>query len=311
MKNQLIFFCFLFTFLFTACEEDIALDFSGKKKLVLLSSFQPDSLFRVSLSTSIPVGSANLTQAEYPDDVQIQLFEEDQYLGDLIFAPLSRNVFSPYYYSNHQPQPGVTYSIKASHKDYPTITASNQIPPAPEIRRIELIDLRDFEDPSNLDFHFYTAKANVILGAQNSEPRYYHLLVQQEVFDFEIIGNDTLKYPVRIDLDVQLPRIGDLVLFTELGNLFSSTQLMGNRRQFEMVLEFFLSESIELKGPIYVELRQVSKDYYLFYKTLEEQDVANFRQGVLYDESILIHNNINGGIGNFGAFNTTIHTLEW
>ncbi len=310
MKKQFV-YLLLLVLLFAACEKDIDLDLSGNKKLVLLSTFRPDQPIRLSLSTSIPVASADSFTAHYPEDAQLQLFENDQYLGDFRFDPGSSITFTPSYVFNHPIQSGANYTVKAQYADYPDVEASTTLLTAPLIEKVERVQMIEIPDYAYPTFCTYLAEVDLTLAAGLPTDSYFHLQAWQEVISYDVIENDTFRYPINIDLALFLPRIEDLALTLEKGNLLSHGLWMSNGPDLRVSFEFSFNKATELKGPIHFELRRVTKDYYLFYKSLEEQDFANFRQSVLFDEPILIHHNIEGGLGHFSAYNSIVKSWFW
>lgn len=307
-------YLYLFVFsalLFSACEEDIQLDLSGNKKLVLLSNFQPNEIFTISLSTSIPVGSADSLTAHYPSDARIQLFKDGQYLSDFDHIPLPRNNQRPIYITDHRPEVGSTYSVKAQYKDYPEVNASSLLPKAPKMQTPEVVKWEEFIDPADSMFYSYFAQVKLPVDISSSTKTYYHLFVKQLVIQYEVVGTDTLKTYTEETLFSTLPNIDALALEFETGHLIQSNNLASSNGGILVEFNFGINRNFELNSPLFFELRQVTRDYYFFHKTREEQEAANFQQSILYNEPVLIHNNINGGLGHFSGYNATIKRLIW
>jgi len=297
MNRLVVLLFFVGLVLIGACEKEIELDLPNEKRLVLLSNFSPDSLFRVSLSTTLPIGKTGNQFPDYPEDASIQLFENDHYIDDLIFKP--GDVFTlPSYVLNFKPKTKNNYSIKATFSDYPAITSSNRIPSAVEIE--ELRDVEVYSSEVSPGFFFYNVIANLSIEDKADTLQYFHLLGWQKFEEnLESISIYTLD-----DLGV--------IVLHEDGFLFNSDDLPVNSKSLNIGLRFVYNANIQTKSPIYIELRNVSEDYFRFHESVGEQEFsAENNQSVLSTEAYFIYNNIDGGIGNFSAYSSSLDSLAY
>lgn len=311
MKIKYLFFSLVLALLFFACEEDIQLDSLENKKLVLFANFQPDSLFKLSLSTSIPIGSADSLLVQYPSDARIQLFKDGEYLSDFEFVPFTRDQVRPFYTHEHRAEAGAIYSIKAQYQNYPMLSASSTIPTPPQLQAMKVLEWEELNDNTNPDLYFYFGKVKLPLDLPSATTTYYHLLVKQQIIRYNVVGSDTVKNSRIVNLFSRLPKVQRPNLQLEPGHLLESSEIAADNSAIEVDFNFGIDRSFELKGPIYFELRHVTKDYYLFHKSREEQDLANSQQSILYNDPVLIHNNIEGGIGLFSGYQASTKRLTW
>jgi len=296
---------------FFSCEKEIELDLKGNKKLVLLSNFTPDSLFKLYLSTSF-INTDNNAAPSYPQNANIRLFENGIYLENFIYQRTDPNEI-PFYFSNVQPRAGMEYSISAEVDNYPSIKSNNIIPTKPIIENFQLIEstlIEDDEFPGFFDTH---VKFNLKLPHDNTQPKYYHLRAKIDIFLFDVIGVDTFPYFLyTADIPLNFPNDVDFVLTQhEPEILFDSSVFTESPDGIEISTSFPFDPLFDFKTPIYLEVRQVSKDYYLFHKSVGEQENTNFSNPILPSRSVLIHNNIENGIGNFSGYNVTVDSLTW
>ena len=309
--NLLSIIGFLIISCFFACEKEIELDLKEEEKLVLFSNFTPDSLFKLFLSTSF-VNTDSTAAPTYPENAIIQLFENGTYLENFIYK---RNTSSqtPYYFANIIPRAGIEYSIIADFNNYPTIKSNNIIPEKPIIENHELIEVTSIEDDEFPGYFENTVKARLKLPHDIVQPKYYHLRAWKTTTFFDIVGIDTIPFfSYREDLDLNLPNNVDYTPTKhEPEILFCSNVFTEFPDGIEISTSFPFEPQYEFRVPIYLEVRQVSEDYYLFHKSVGEQENTSSSNGILPSRSILIHNNIEEGIGNFSGYNVTIDSLMW
>jgi len=296
---------------FFACEKEIELDLRGQEKLVVFSNFTPDSLFKLHLSTSF-VNTDNNVAPTYPENATIQLFENGTYLENFIYQQNDPDEI-PFYYSNVNPRVGVEYSIIADAGNHPTIKSNNIIPKKPIIENHQLVTSVLIECDEFSGVFENTTVARLKLPHDDAQPKYYHLRTWRNLTFFDIIGNDTItifSYPVALLLT--LPNNVDHTLTEHEPNiLFSSKVFAESPEGIEISSTFFFKPDSELRTPIYLEIRQVSEDYYLFHKSVGEQESNSSSTVSLPSRSVIIHNNIDGGIGNFSGYNVTVDSLAW
>ena len=293
-----------------ACQDEVAVNIPQNQKLVVLSNFTTDSLFKASVSVSAPLNNYNF---EYPDDLEFQFYKDDIFIENLSFKASDDPFFiAPYYFSNTPIEEGVEYSIRINHPSYPSIYSKNSIPSAVDISSFDLIGRSMVLDSSGVGVEHYIIRSRVQFPVHDDQP-YFHLLAWQQLIYYDVINGDTIQ-----------DHIGFEPLYITAATSFSYTRLYDDQgilinqndlRQSvtKLILEFDLYRypDFEFKSPIYITLRHVSKDYYLFHKSLAEQGDTDNNQSLLYTSPAFIHNNIEGGIGNFSAYNTSIDSLFW
>jgi len=314
MKLISFLFAGLLCFFFFSCEKDIELDFPKQGKLVLLSNFNPDSLFRVHLTTSRPIGESSNPRTEFPSNASIRLLEDGADLGDFIFEESDDpDYLASYYYLNKKPEAGKTYAIQVDVPNYPSIKSEASTPaitfPFERLNATSVSSRASVNFPEFLD---YTVKTKLQPSAPINSSAYFHLKAWQNKTYFFIDNQDTIEYSFPFEVEFSLPNsIQHLRILHEQGILIDQEAFRDNPDGIEISFFFDFDSAFELKTPIYLELRNVSEDYYLFHKSVGEQEYSSLRESVLATQSILIHNNIEGGLGNFSGYQVTLDSIRW
>lgn len=298
MNRQFVGILLFFGLVLTiGCEKEIKLDLPDEQRLVLLSSFSPDSLFRVSLATTLSINETVNQLPDYPDNASIQLFENGNYLEDLNFKA-GNGYILPSYSIDFKPKENAHYSIEATVPDYPSVTASNTIPSAVGIEKLESFDV-SVEETSPGVF-YYSIFANVEIAEKADTLQYFHLLAWRTI-------NERAR-----SISVSPLDNSDNQILHEDGFLFNSDELLAASKSLDIEVVFNYDSNIEAKSPIQIELRNVTEDYYRFHESVGEQEFASgVNQGVLSTEAYFIYNNIEGGIGNFSGYSSVIDSIGY
>jgi hypothetical protein len=151
---------FAIALLVFSCTQEIDLPFpQGKEQLVLNSILHPDSIIKVSLTKTLPLGS---TGTDFPivDNAEIRLYED----GELIGSPSFQDSI---YVLDHLPKTGKEYSIEVEVHGFPTVSASDRMPEV-----IVASTCYELSDRYNFDFVSYNAIQHIYVqdtaGIENS-----------------------------------------------------------------------------------------------------------------------------------------------
>lgn len=103
-------------------ELDIALP-TAPPQLVLNGFLHPDSIIRISLTTTLP---SSTSSDDFPvvDDADVRLYEDNELIGNSEFQ-------DSVYMLDYYPKVGREYSVEVSTLGYPTIRASDVVPNSP------------------------------------------------------------------------------------------------------------------------------------------------------------------------------------
>lgn len=283
------------------CEKPINLDQAlVEPRLVVVCSFTPDHFFKVQVSKNRPVLDAS-APTEYLGNATVEVFAGEQLLERLVLVPgIDRE--PPFYTSVRvKPQVGVEYTIRASAPGFPSVQAQNRIPDSVQLEEINVTNFTLIRPvaPNNL------AQASYRINLRFTDPprqeNFYHLYFFQQFNDYRLVAGDTLVTGVRtIPLQVSAEINNNFRVANYNGGILLEDRPFDGQQlnlSYPVSLQLVLNQSF--LGPIQVELRSVSKEYYLFFSSLSrQQNNAN----VPFSEPVIVFNNIRHGQGIFAGF---------
>lgn len=283
----------------------------SQKKLVVNGHISPDVPLLVSVTNNIPFTTTLFALQNIPD-AKVELWEGNRKLEEGTFQPSATiNVGSPdiekkypnyfayraFYSFESVPEAGKSYSLKVYAPGYPAVEATDRIPnnaaEAPTFRILSI----------NRANGLITVEVDLELL---DEKNYFHLmfLVRTKGLD------DIQQVKAVLDNEGLLNVDANGVAFEgglNSGILYNPTVFRSKSNKRIIVLEYegiiFLPNTpFELSA----EIRTVTKSYYDYYVALIQQ---RYFGDYPFVTSILIPNNVQGGLGNFSAF--TSRKSEW
>jgi hypothetical protein len=251
----------------SACEKEIDLNIADQPKLVVNALFNPDSLWQIHLSRSIPVISV-----ESPPPVNVasvQLFEDG-----VLLETFTSGESGFYKSASHKPQVGKTYRLQITHEEFGSIEAIESM----EVKKVEIhsaeyIDVKDanfelpvsftFKDPAGIK-NFYVAKV-------------YSVDEKGMVYNTEVRSDELAASSKEVSLN---------------GVGFSDALFDGKEYNFKL--------KIYLPHPkIIVELQHVSEAYYQ-YHYMHQAQVSNSNDPFATPTEMFT--NIHNGLGIFASY---------
>lgn len=301
----------LATILATSCEDvvDLPIDESAKQ-LVIFSNFSDQNHLQVLVYKTKFINSKKPT--EYVENANVNVFADGILLEKLhLVIPDSASGLFPYYQSTDLvPEYDKEYTIEVYVEGYDTITATNSIPTPVNIEEAVFTkDVQIDEDGHNTEVSFFTSLS--MRDPINIE-NYYHLRFYQELIPFTLIsptdslfGDTFFVYPNQVDL------IGNNLSLTQYkydqsqSYLIDDTLFDGQYITFQFNGKVMYDASKLKPGRFIIELRTVSKDYYLYHESLNWQTAEGGSPhgpngGVVF-------NNIDNGVGNFSGFTAKVN----
>ena len=205
------------------------------------------------------------------------------------------------YPRNILPEEGLSYMIKVTHPSYPTATATNKVPVVTPIQNIRLFD-KEVTPSIDGKSVSYGYKVELDYDDPVNEQNFYHVYFYQELLEYAIQGdNDTVivnQLFYRLDPTPLINR-NELTASFEGGFLFED-------RTFNFALEskdIGVNLEHQILGRLFVELRTVSEDYYLYFTSRSRQ--LNSPVDPLV-EPVFLYHNIENGKGLFGGYNRSV-----
>ena len=307
---------------YSSCEKVI--EFEGEaleRKLVLYSVLNPDSVIDVYISYSLPI--FDLSPYGQVTSADVSLFRDDTFIETLSYKPPSpRSEYMPpvslsnYISASEIPLPGSTYRLEVSLPGYQSVSSEAVLPTPVPI--ISLDTTRITYRESDMDFLWEWSEWNVSLRFRDppGEENYYRLVLRQVSGYYT--GDKFLpysdEYPVVVDEQEVLwiqtddpllnPEEENSIFGSDVPNAFSvfSDELISGK---EYELDFILNPYFEYLDTSYheffqfrIELQSISKDLYQYLMSYSAQWMLG---DDLFSEPVIVHSNVNGGLGIFGA----------
>jgi hypothetical protein len=272
-----------------------------ESRLVVISEFSSDRTFEVQVSRARTVFDRD-TSSRYINNATVQIFRDTVFLGTL---SLDGSRTPPSYTNNDiLPLPNIGYRVVVEAPGYPPVTAHSRIPGRIPILPLEIVDFREKEGarPGETEFRY---GVTIQFDDPAGDINFYHLNLFQQVRIAQTPGKEVphgnfVKIP-------DLSFLGDHTFIALKGGGLLFNDDAFNGRSFSMVfpLNFTLSSDEEL-GKLFVELRAVSEDYYLFQKSLAQQADG---PGLPVQGDVPVYNNIQNGLGIFAGYNPTVDSI--
>lgn len=280
--------------LMMACEEEINIDLPDQQKTVVISNFTTDSLFRVFLSHSNSITNDDFS---YPENATIQFFKNGDFIENLTFEQ-GELEHAPYYFSDKPLEVNGAYSIRIELEGHSTVEAEGLIPPL-----VTAVDWQLVEQKRGPDGFLLKLQTELSFRDTSYSDPYYHLTFWQKgTIPDKGIGN--------ID-QADLAPTSKFILIKlkhENGALLDVSNLVTAERKLDLG---FVGEFSDISDTLCMSLRHVSRDYYLFHKSLNDQRLSSNQQDIIFADPTITHNNILGGLGNFSGFSEISDSLIW
>ncbi|MFK8102522.1 MAG: DUF4249 domain-containing protein [Saprospiraceae bacterium] len=289
----------------STCEEEVDLSLqSPPPKLVINSTFSPDQTFEVIVSRTQglfdEINYQNITNAK------VDIYEEGQFFERLTYI---QDLSPSYYLGNKSIRSDKRYTLKVETPSLDPIEATDLIPRKANLAGVQVIGVREkilqSIDPEANDREYTFTVRTTIEDPVNQE-NYYELNLFVEPISYEISAvMDTSR--------ITLPPFGPIFLeeptdnspavpFLNGGVLIKDRSFDGQTQSFSFALSYQLNSKEQLLGNIIVELRAVSRAYYLYHNSLDRHIQA---QENPLSEPVIVFNNIEGGYGIFSGFTST------
>jgi hypothetical protein len=300
---RFIYFFILIPFLFFRCIKEFKFDIDELPKQVVVNSlFCPDSLFKVNVSITAPIGVA-------PERVNNALVVV--YKNDVIHDTFTA-MGGGWYKGVHYPEVGASYKVVVKVAGYDSVWAESYVPEYPEI----------IGQPVSKIFGVIVREGDQIL-ARDTYLTFQDLVANENFYEFffqwgfqggfhkERLTDESLIADSDIDIQV----------FNIPNSLYFSNSLFQN--QIKTVVVPGLRSSNMAYPPSQVpffdlHFSSVSKEYYMFRKSLYRhlynsnisQQSGNPINLLFIGNPTEMYSNVHGGKGVFAGYNMKIIQVE-
>jgi hypothetical protein len=289
----------------TTCERSIDLPFDRPaSNLVVVSNFTREKQLEVRVSSSRSILEASI--GEYLPDARVELFSDGEFMERLELVIPAGGRIPPYYQTrNVDLNTGITYQIRVDVTGFNPVTASSKIPEPVPIQLFQVNDARLVLDQSPmLKRYSYGVRFNFQDPEDNDD--YYHLNFYQQVMEYFNREGDTV-----ISRKILYPLVFNNTNNNNVINAYFSGGILMKNNPFPAGLSFETAFEVEpefeLLGDVFVELRTVSEEYYLFHTSLSRQQAQP--EGPL-NEPVIVFDNVDNGYGIFAGYNFTLDSVR-
>ncbi|MFN8310131.1 MAG: DUF4249 domain-containing protein [Chitinophagales bacterium] len=272
--------------LLASCVKDFSLP-ENQKGATLNSLFSPQDGLRVYLTESIPATGQSDQQTAITG-ATVKLFENDQFLENLVFIPSSYDSMYGYYKTTKHLHEGKRYRVSAETRQYGQLSAFDSIP-----SQVPLSGLVVKVDTSygEASLYFTDNYASADFYRLNVYTRGKYKTVNTEG-DTVIVA---YNYTCRAQL---LERMSDTVRDSR-NLLFSDKGINGGAQALHF--NFYLPDTAYMVSQsLYIELNHVSENHYNYFRKL-----ALYRGSSYNAEPVHLFGNIEHGNGIFAGQSIT------
>lgn len=306
MKNLSLFI--LSFLLISSCSKEVDIDdFIQDNKLVINSYLQSDSVISVYLSK---IHKHSDTTSSFVNSADVGLYDENN-----IFLEKLINIEGGLYISqNTIVEQGKKYKIETKYNNE-TVFASDIVPELIEIEKLEYtgnsiyneefhesfeIEISFIDNP-NLDNYY-----EIVPYLKQTDTINFYYSGEKEIFHhWYLQSND----PIFLNEDYDNNGIYDAIVF-------SDKDFSGNIQKIKFYYNFITiinsSETYHISHVLKLELRAISKSYYLYKKSLMKHlnnQYSDFWYGTA--NPISLYSNIQNGYGIFAAFSYSCDSLVY
>lgn len=288
--------------LLVSCETVVEIDLPEQEsQLTLNGLFERDSTFLFTMSASKGVLEAG--ELEDITDGRVQIVGSDGTLEVIDSVSVHPETGQTGYRSTLRAKAGIAYTVTASHKDYPIVTAMTLMPNAVPVDRVDtatVFSIGTVEKQVLISFSDPAGEANFY------EARLYLLLYFPD-------GADSIPYMQEIPAFAASG--GDGVFSNNTRRLIFSDELFDGQNYAVRVAyntDWLSGDTAQvvdqLPSYLVAELRTLSEDYYKF------QVSYGTYQGTAGDpfaQPVQVYNNVDGGFGIVAGLNAAQDTMPF
>ena len=310
MSRQLLHFVFFSLLLAgSGCDQapSLNLETTGAK-LVVVSNFTRDKDIQVFVSRSQSI--LDEEREEYILDATVEIYEDDVYLETLeLVDPRHQTEGVPYYTTRRlTPKVNTTYTVQVEASCCDPVTAKSRIPNPINFLSASVSDFALDENREEEDI-LVSYMVNLSFEDPSEEKNYYHISLFQQIHKYILQEGDTViteSYLRSLAFDPDFNDNGRVAHIN--GGLLVEDNLLndGQVLSFELPLNIELKREEELLGKLFLELRSVTEEYYRYFAGLSRQKQSSDSP---FSEPVIIYDNIDGGLGSFAGYNSSVDSL--
>lgn len=290
-----------------SCEEPLDLEALPEleSKLVVISNFSEGRAIIVSVAKSRIIGS--VAPEEYITNAEVDLYWENNFLERLKLVIPKNSNYPPYYQSwKTQPVADLEYTIKVSADGFKPVMARSSVPPSVKITSFHLDKVVSEPIPGS-PYRRNHFSAIVDFDDPLTSRNYYHLNITQQINNFILEGIDTVitKSILQLAAFNSIDNQNGISAHLNGGLLFEDKP---GERALGISFSVDIDPRSQILGKTYVELRTLSKEYYLYYTSLSRSRDSNTNP---LNDPVIVYENIENGYGIFAGYSNSLDSLQF
>lgn len=294
---------------FFACEKTIYIDIPDNgRKLVVNSFFGADSTLQLSLTQSKYILESNV-EYEKVSNAEINLYEDDNFIEKL------QETEDQKYVGNYILKKNKSYKIQLKADGFDESLVESYIPELTNMQKIDVYNTKDEEGFEVLGF-------TIDFTDDSNTENYYFVQVYEKVIEKGTsysTGADTVyTYFDKLSLNSTDPSSYNDDWYLDKGLLLDDKLFNGKNYSLKFFAynPYYYGMYDEFGNPIqpegvdilfYVYFYTVSKDYYLYYKSLSKHLEA---QDEFFMEPVQVYNNVENGFGIFAGYSVDLDSAR-
>lgn len=302
MKKQII-YLLLFSLFFSSCRELIPIDVTKDKKLVLNGLLNKNKVEAL-VSTSLGINQTG-EDIKYINSAELKLYEGSQLIAQIPYDN-TLNIDGYYLLSGLDLKYNTDYTLVVKSADYDSLVATTYIPEEPQLDDIVVSS----QTLTDYDYSYQTYLFGIEVVDNINQDNYYGISDSANYtytdYNWETNKDTTYLYRSSIYMESQDPAVeseSNIILFND--ELFN-----GKKYPFKVNIDkyqFSYNDTVSIDFYVY----SLSKDYYLFRKTLNMQTDQEQFSMLLGATPVQIYSNVQGGFGFLGAYSVAKKNVEF
>ncbi|RLD60911.1 MAG: hypothetical protein DRJ01_08895 [Bacteroidetes bacterium] len=297
---------FLLLLVFSSCSKIVDIDIPDNEKHIdVIGLMNSDSILKVNISKSVSIlqstevsyfnnNSSNTSNIDFVSNATVKIYENNVYKDTLSFTEYGN------YIANFKPVVGNTYKIEVDVPNCEQVDAENNIPEKVEILSIDTSNVSNdsfgddedilrceitFSDPPDVEnYYLLNVSGKITYSWYDEYDDSLYVMVDSSFIDFDT--NDPI-----IDQDAKIDN----------AIIFNDDVINGKTYTLNIEIDKYYSDSTML----YFNLFSVSRDYYLYRKSISMQKYG----GGPFTEAVTVYTNINNGVGIFAGTNKSTYSI--
>ncbi len=256
-------------FMLTSCEKDFLIDeFLGDNKTTVNCLFDKENQFKIFVTQSSHPTQNTSTIA--PQDVWIELFENDSLVGVVPYIPANAANSFGSYNTTFIPIEGKKYALKVARPGLPLVTAQDTMPTSPQVINYKVSAYTTTPTQSNVQFSF-------TLSDQNPNQLDYYRIQTFHSYSLWVKtspNDSSLKHFYEYIQPSNLSPLADIIDDHGWSYLFSDKDFNGLTKN--ITTGFQSLDTTKLTAlTVHLDIIKVSQNHWNYFQTLEKFNNSN------------------------------------